>query len=74
MEETMKIVAMVEYEEARECYVGWCPTCEDFTRPMTEPDAHDYDCPVCDGHGVVGAEDALMEGLIEIDDSDGEGV
>ena len=53
-------------EGAVEDFLGWCPTCKEFTREATEPDAEGYDCPVCDGHEVVGAEDALIAGLIEV--------
>ncbi len=52
--------------DAIEDNLGWCPTCEEFTREGTEPDAEGYDCPQCDGNEVVGAEQALINGLITI--------
>lgn len=52
-----------EYLEACDMYLGWCKSCKEFTRDSTEPDAHGYDCPVCEKLAVVGAEDALMMGL-----------
>lgn len=70
LEASMKTVTMAEYEEACDDYMGWCPACEKFTRPMTEPDAAGYGCPECDGHDVVGAENALIGGQIEIGDND----
>lgn len=60
-------VSQDEYLEATESYMGWCPDCAAFTRDSTEPDAHGYDCPECNGRRVVGAEDALLRGLIWVD-------
>jgi hypothetical protein len=57
-----------EYRDALDQDTGWCPTCEDFTRDCTEPDAEGYDCPVCDGIEVVGAELALISVAIEVDE------
>ena len=59
----MTVINQVDYLEAAEQYLGWCTECEEFTRDCTEPDATGYDCPECDGHTVVGAEQALLEGL-----------
>ena len=56
-----------EYAEATESYQGWCKSCKKFTRDMTEPDARNYKCPVCDQHTVVGAENALIMGLIDFE-------
>ena len=57
-------VNQADYEQAVEDYTGWCTTCKDFTRECTEPDAEDYDCPACEENTVIGAEDALIRGLI----------
>lgn len=56
------------YYAATNDYEGFCTTCKDFTRDQTEPDAEGYDCPVCGGKTVVGAENALLMGLIEVDE------
>lgn len=64
----MKHVSEEEYLEACDEYAGWCTCCEEFTRYHTEPDAMRYDCPVCRGRTVYGAEQALLMGLIEIGD------
>jgi len=64
----MPRVTTEEYLEAVDSFMGWCPNCKDFTRDSTEPDAHGYDCPICDGRRVVGAEDALVMGLFGIED------
>ena len=56
-----------EYFNATESYIGYCPGCDEFTRECTEPDAEDYDCPECGNDSVVGAEQALLLGLIELE-------
>lgn len=56
-----------EYLEADEGNIGWCPDCAEFTRPCTEPDAVDYDCPQCGGSHVMGAAEALLAGKIVIE-------
>lgn len=53
-----------DYLQAADTSTGFCTTCKDFTRDCTEPDAEDYKCPVCDLMTVVGAEQALIMGLI----------
>jgi Zn finger protein HypA/HybF involved in hydrogenase expression len=58
-------VSEEDYVEATESYTGWCKECKEFTRDETEPDAEAYDCPECGKHTVVGAENALIMGLIE---------
>ena len=64
----MKTITLSEYDDARDSHLGWCPTCEEFARDSTEPDADGYDCPDCGGQRVVGAEQALLLGLVEIGD------
>ena len=54
------------YREAANSYLGWCTTCKKFTRDMTEPDAEEYDCPVCEENTVMGAEQALLMGEIDV--------
>ena len=56
------------FKDARDSYLGWCSTCQEFTREATEPDAESYDCPVCAGDTVTGAENALITGKFEIGD------
>jgi len=53
-----------DYLEARDSYFGWCPNCCAFTRECTEPDAEGYDCPECEKNVVVGADQAILVGLI----------
>jgi len=64
----MSVIEMIQidqadYEEAAETFMGWCTLCNEFTRSHTEPDAEDYDCPECGHNTVMGAENALLEGI-----------
>lgn len=60
-------VTEADYTNATECSLGYCPTCKDFTRECTEPDAEGYDCETCEGSEVYGAEQALLCGVITVD-------
>jgi hypothetical protein len=55
-----------DYLDYTENYTGFCTNCQKFTRDCTEPDAEGYDCPDCEKHTVMGTENALISGLIEI--------
>lgn len=47
---------------------GWCKDCDDFTvTGGVEPDAEGYKCPRCEGMSVMGADQAMLEGLIELE-------
>ena len=59
-------VSEVDYVDATENYLGWCTECNGFTTSEVEPDAEDYHCDDCDCDTVVGAENALIMGLIDI--------
>lgn len=63
----MKVTYEAFMKAMQDC-LGFCSTCEDFTREMTEPDAEHYDCSVCDENNVFGAEQALLLDLIQIED------
>ncbi len=63
----MSKVNIADYTDATDNYLGWCPVCRDFTRDCTEPDAEGYDCPDCGECRVVGAENAMIMGMIEIE-------
>jgi predicted RNA-binding Zn-ribbon protein involved in translation (DUF1610 family) len=64
-----KMATQEDYEQAVESYTGWCFSCRGFTREMTEPDAEGYICPDCGEATVMGAENALLDGLIEFDEA-----
>ena len=60
------IVSESEYVEATDCSMGFCVGCGSFTRGCTEPDAEGCDCPECGELSVMGAEQALLTGTIDI--------
>lgn len=63
---TLNDVTLDEYQGACDDYMGWCVFCCEFTRPQTEPDAEGYDCPECGLNSVMGAEQAVLLGEINI--------
>jgi len=66
MENEPSKVSGADYQQAVDCYEGWCTVCKLFTRDQTEPDAEEYDCPACNNKSVMGAELALLLGFIAI--------
>ncbi|MBU1767927.1 MAG: hypothetical protein KJ648_07485 [Candidatus Omnitrophica bacterium] len=63
----VSVVTQERYEEAVEGHEGWCQSCLDFSGDCVEPDAEGYACEVCESsHSVCGAEQAMIEGLIEV--------
>lgn len=66
-EKKKKVVTVIkeaDYYDAVNSSMGWCTSCLKFTRECTEPDAMKYDCPICKQLTVMGAEQALLLGLI----------
>ena len=61
----MKITQQ-EFEEANEQHLGYCTECDAITGEDCEPDAEDYECPLCGGECVIGLETALLLGKIVI--------
>lgn len=61
-------VSESDFIEAQESYTGWCTNCEAFTTGSVEPDATNYKCDECRNLTVFGAEEALLENLITIED------
>lgn len=57
-----------EFQEAVDHYIGYCTTCKKFTRECTEGDATDYDCEQCGCNTVVGAENAMIMGLLTFEE------
>lgn len=56
-----------EYQALREEYAGYCTHCNAITQPDgVEPDAHGYQCEECDGLNVMGIEEAMFCGHLEI--------
>ena len=63
-------VKVYDYNEAVDQYLGWCTVCDDFTRDSTEGDAEGYECSLCNENSVMGAENALLMGIITLDEED----
>lgn len=60
-------ITEARYREACNGYEGWCKSCGKFTRDCgVEPDAENYNCPLCEENKVMGAEQALICGEIDI--------
>jgi len=59
-------ISEVDYVDATENYMGFCTECCEFTMSGVEPDAEEYHCEECEGDTVVGAENALIMGLIDL--------
>ena len=57
----MKNVTIERIKEAELYNMGYCRTCQDWTRYSTEPDAENYDCPICGKNDVFGYIDILCE-------------
>lgn len=61
-----------EFHDHVNSFDGYCTNCQDFTNMGgVEPDAEFYTCMVCDEDTVMGAENALIQDLIDWDE-DGE--
>lgn len=59
-------LTLEEYRRYRDDYVGYCTTCRDWTHDSAEPDAREYECPVCEQPTVYGAEEAFLLGTIVV--------
>jgi len=56
-----------DYRYATSNHQGICLACWELNYEV-EPDAHNYECEYCGQPMVMGMEDALLEGHIEITD------
>lgn len=64
----MKITSS-EYWDHRNEYAGYCSHCDDITQEYgVEPDAEGYPCPVCGNKTLMGTEEAMLLGLLQIED------
>ncbi len=57
-----------EYEAESGNYAGYCQACDDITADGVEPDAQGYKCPKCGQMQVMGLENALLAGHINLGD------
>ena len=67
---TVKSYSAEEFQDMCDESQGFCTTCQDFTRDMCEPDAENYLCESCDQETVFGAEQALIMGLVTVEESE----
>jgi hypothetical protein len=55
-----------EYHQHRGDYDGLCTACMEWTDGGVEPDAEEYECENCGEPQVIGAEQALLLGKLDI--------
>lgn len=63
---TTIVISANEYLEHTNDSDGICLACHAWTDGGVEPDAEGYICPSCREHKVMGAENALLAGHVEI--------
>lgn len=61
----MVTLTEAEYKEACDNYQGICLECEEL-QDGVEPDAENYECESCGAFEVMGIEEALLMGEIDI--------
>jgi len=59
-------MTMEEFDDAADTHQGYCTTCDDLTGDCCEPDAHKYECPVCEKNTLYGMAEAVICGFIEV--------
>lgn len=63
-------ISMADYQDMAECSMGFCLDCSDWTTETVEPDAEYLPCETCDAEAVVGAEEALVMGVLDVQDDE----
>lgn len=61
------IMNVEQYEYLNANSIGICQACGEEQSDV-EPDARNYECEACGAEAVFGAEEALLMGLIEIEE------
>jgi hypothetical protein len=56
-----------EYYDHCDSDDGLCLACGEIREGSTEPDAEGYECEECGAHKVMGFEQAMICGFIEVD-------
>lgn len=64
--EETKTISEEEYLQHTQDDDGYCTSCGEFSMGGCEPDARGYECPSCGEHTLMGTEEALMEGSLDI--------
>ena len=65
----MTTVSENQLHEHMDAMDGYCTTCKKWTAEGVEPDAEGYECPVCEQPTVLGAENALCHGTLDVRES-----
>ena len=56
-----------EYQDLADGYAGYCRVCDEVTEDSgVESDARGYECPECEQETLMGIEEALLEGHLEV--------
>ena len=58
-------IEQVESEILSDSYLGWCTNCGDWTHDCCEPDAHKAICPDCKQRTCYGAEELVIQSLVQ---------
>jgi len=61
-----KQISEDEYHDYVNDDIGFCLCCQDFRNDNVEPDAEKYTCEECGQDSVMGTEQALLCGYIDI--------
>ena len=60
---------ILSFEQIMHCGAGYCSYCKEYDEcANVEPDAFGYHCEQCDTKSLMGAEQALIEGLVICED------
>lgn len=62
-------MSLEEFKEMHDCGFGICLNCGDVLQGI-EPDAENYECPICFKHEVYGLDQALLIGQLELTGED----
>lgn len=59
-------VSEAEFRSHANAFDGLCLACGSWTTGGVEPDASGYPCEGCEAHRVMGAEEALLMGHLDV--------
>jgi len=65
---TLGIITKSDYQNADFQSLGWCSHCIKISGEEVEPDGRDWLCHECGNYTLFGIEEALIQGLIELED------
>jgi hypothetical protein len=69
LKNNMTTISYNEYKDAQDDNAGFCTHCQEITNHGDcEPDACNYECEECGNNTVFGIEEALLQGLITVEE------